>query len=432
MKKLNIGLIGCGTVGTGVAKLICKRKSFIKEKFGCQLNLKTICDLVISKKKLKGMGTVKLTKNYKDILNDNSIDVVVELIGGIHPAKEIALAALKNGKHFITANKALISQCGKELFQTAKKNNCQISFESAVGAGTPIIKLMTEGLAGNKFNSLYGIVNGTCNYILTEMTENNYTFEQALKDAQAKGFAEADPTLDINGMDTAHKLAILVNLAFNQIVKVKEIYTEGISQISHVDIEYAKQMDLSIKLLAIAKKINNELEIRVHPTLISKNHPLDSVDGIYNALFLDCDPLGNILLYGEGAGEMAAASGVFSDLINLAIHSENEASPMMSVLSNTKTSSLKLRKIDQIETKFYIRVIAIDKPGVLSKIAGVLGKYSIGIASVSQRESKIAKAVPVVMLTHGATENNLRKALKELTKLSIIKGKPIAIRMELD
>ena len=427
MRKIHLGLVGYGTVGSGVVQLLKKRKDYIKNKFKTEFIVKSICDLAIKKKDIKGLGNTRLSTKIKDIIDDPKIDIVVELIGGMNPAKQLTIQALNRGKHVVTANKELIANCGKELFQLAKKKGCYIYFESSVGAGVPIIKSITEGMVGNKFHGVYGIINGTCNFILTQMTKNGYSFSQALKEAQQRGFAESNPTLDINGMDSTHKLAILIYLALGKFINVKDIYTEGITHISHDDIEYAENLNLTIKLLAIAKKANKTVEARVHPTLISKDHPLASINEIYNAIYLDADPLGKILLSGEGAGQMAAASGVVSDLINLATSGSN-----MNLLCNiySEASHLRVKKIDQIQTKFYIRFMALDRPGVLSKISGILGKHGISINSVTQKVHKKTSAVPVVMLTDYATEKNVRLALQKIHKLSIVRSKPVAIRME--
>jgi homoserine dehydrogenase len=427
MKKINIGLIGCGVVGCGVVKFLKSKRSLFKEKYKVDFQLKTACDLKIHPNTRKLLKTVKITKDYNDIVNDPNIDVVVELIGGLHPAKEIAIKTLKSNKNFVTANKALISNFGLELFKIAKENNQQLLFESAVGAGVPVIKTITEGIVGNDFDGVYGIVNGTCNFILSEMSKNSISFDEAVEQAQKLGYAESDPTLDTNGMDSAHKLGILAYLAFGKNIDVKDIYTEGINDISKDDMEYAETLGLTIKLLAIAKKSKNEIEARVHPTLISKDHPLASINSIYNAVYLNADPLGDILLSGEGAGQMAAASGIISDLINLATSGENATLKENIFIEN---KSLKLKKIDNIETKFYLRFMANDKPGVLSKITGILGKCGIGINSVTQKAHGKASKIPVIMLTENTTEKSLRKALNQIHKLPTIKAKPVAIRME--
>ena len=427
MRKINIGLIGYGVVGAGVVKFLQKRQNYIRDKYRVEFVVRTICDRSIHRKDTRGLGSVKLTKKIVDVLDDRSTEVVIELIGGLHPAKEIVTTALRRGKHVVTANKVLIAHYGKELFQLAKKQDRQLYFESSVGAGIPIIKTITEGMVGNTYNRIYGIINGTCNFILTEMTKNNLSFTKALKLAQEKGFAESNPTLDINGMDSTHKLAILVYLAFGKFVKVSDIYTEGITHISHDDIAYAESLNLTIKLLAIAKRYENIVEARVHPTLISKSHPLASISGIYNAFYLNANPLGDVLLSGEGAGQMAAASGVVSDLLNLASRGA-DANLLCNLYS--EAPNFRIRKIDQIKTRFYIRFMATDKTGVLGKITSVLGRYGIGLNSVTQPAHTAAWAVPVVMLTDYTLEKNVRLALKKIWELPIVKSKPVAIRME--
>jgi homoserine dehydrogenase len=429
MRRLTIGLIGLGTVGSGVVQLIKSRHRFVQDKFGVDLQLKSVCDLKIDPQFRRTLGQTVYTKNYRTILNDPEIDVVTELIGGHHPALEIIKGALENGKHVVTANKAVISNHGRELFRLAQKVERGIYFETAVLAGVPVIKMITEGVAGNRYNGLYGIVNGTCNYILSEMETNKLAFNEAVKQAQAKGYAESDPTLDINGMDSAHKLAILVSLAMGKFLKVQDIYTEGITHISKEDLYYADEMGLTIKLLAIAKKKGQEIEVRVHPTLISRKHPLASVKGVNNAVLLEADALGDVLLVGQGAGQMSAASGVFSDLINLAI--ANADTDRAWIGDNpAEIEKLGLRSMDDIETEFYIRLMVIDRPGVLSKITGILGKYAISIASVTQKAVSKNTAVPLVMLTHSAKERAVRLALKKIGQLREVKARPVAIRME--
>ncbi len=431
MNKITVGLIGYGNVGSGVVNFLQKRKSYFKDKFHIEFDLKTVCDRSIKKKLPTGLdSTTRLTTDYKSVINDPQIDVVIELIGGVNPARQIALGALKNNKHVITANKTLLALHGKELFEQAQNCNRNIYFESSVMAGVPLIKMLTEGLAGHKFKSLYGIINGTCNYILTGMTQKNLTFGQALADAQAKGFAESNPTLDINGMDSASKLAILVSLTMGKFISAQQVYTEGITQISHHDIEHAESLGLTIKLLAIAKKANREIEARVHPTLISKKHPLSDVNGIFNAMFINASPIGDILLSGEGAGQMTAASGIISDLFQLA---SRVGCPANQYLANIyrEAPQTKIRKIDDISTRFYIRFMAPDKVGILSKITGILSKHKISINSVTQKaHDHWASALPVIMLTDPAQEKMVRVALDKIHKQGIVTSKPVAIRME--
>ena len=427
MNKINIGLIGYGTVGSGVVKLLANRKSYIRNKFNTEFVLKTLCDRSIQAKNPQGLIGTHLTAKYQEVIDDPDINVVVELIGGMHPSKEIILTALAKGKHVVTANKELIASDGRELFRLAKEKTRHLYFESSVGAGIPIIKCITEGIVGNKFKSFCGIINGTCNFILSEMTQNKCSFSQALEEAQKRGFAESNPALDINGMDSVHKLAILIYLTFGKFIDIKDIYREGISHISHDDIEHATSLNLTIKLLAIAKKENKRIEARVHPTLIAKDHPLASINSIYNAVYLNTDPLGSLLISGEGAGQMAAASGVVSDLINFA-----SSGPGTTLACNlfSEATGLEIQPIDQVNTKFYIRFMVTDKPGVLSVITGILGKNNIGINSVTQKAHNKTATVPVVMLTDYTSEQMLRLALDEIQQLPVVKSKPVAIRME--
>jgi len=429
MNKIKIGLIGCGNVGSGLVKFLNKNRRLLKEKYLAEFVIAAVCDLKAKNMDPKELGAARLTKDYRNVVSDPAIDVVIELIGGLHPAYEIIKGALKAGKHVVTANKWVISHYGRELFRTAHRVNRNIYFESSVMAGVPAIKTVTEGVSGNQFKGIHGIINGTCNYILSAMSKKKYTFGQALAEAQKCGFAEKNPTLDVNGSDSAHKLAILIFLAFGKFVDQKKIYTEGITHIAHSDIEYAESLNLTIKLLAIAKRTGDEIEARVHPTLISKDHPLASINGIYNAISLDTAPLGDVLLSGEGAGQMTAASGIISDLINLA---SRKGCPAESYIGNLHKEDRKLRtkKIDDISTRFYIRFMALDRPGVLSRIAGILGKHGISINSVHQKAHNQRSTVPVVMLTDYAREKRLRLALEKIQKLTIVKSKPVAIRME--
>ncbi len=429
MKHLTIGLIGYGNVGSGVIKFLQTKKNYINKKYAVDISVKSICDIRFSEEQPKNLQKYHITPNAQDIINDPDIDAVVELIGGTGPAKNLVFQALKNKKYVVTANKSLIAQYGKELFEEAHKQDRNIYFESSVMAGVPIIKMISEGVAGNQFSSIYGIINGTCNYILSEMSQTNCSFDEAVKNAQKCGFAEADPTLDINGMDSAHKLAILVALTMGRFIKLKDIHTEGITHISHEDIEYAENLGLTIKLLAIAKKQKEKIEARVHPTLISKTHPLASINGVMNALFTTIDPLGEVMLSGQGAGQMAAASGVVSDLINLCTRQGMPASQMIGNLF-LESSSVSIETIDEVSTKFYIRFTAVDKPGVLSQIAGILAEHGIGINSVTQKAHNKATAVPVIMITDYAPEKMIRLALQQIHKLSIVKSKPVVIRME--
>lgn len=429
MKKINVGLIGFGTVGTGVARTLIERKSLLAKRSGIELILRRVCDKDLSRRRAISINRSILTNEIKDILNDKEIDIVIELIGGIHPAKEIIIEALKKGKHIVTANKALLAEEGLELFRRANRLNKNIYFEASVGGGIPIIKSLKEGLISNRIEAIYGIVNGTCNFILTQMSGKGISFKDALYEAQKRGFAERKPALDIEGFDSAHKLAVLTQLAFGKFVKMSDIFIEGISRISLHDIRYAAELGLVIKLLAIAKKEKDELEVRVHPTMIPREHLLASVDGAFNAIYVSSDMAGDLLFYGLGAGQNPTASAVVSDLISLAQMLNGEDSFIKPFDFSQGKSIHHLRKIDQISTRFYIRFMAIDKPGVFAKIAGILGKYNISIASVAQKERRRAKIVPVVIITHEALEKSMRLALEKINKLAIVK-EAVVIRME--
>ncbi len=429
MKKINVGIIGFGNVGSGVVRIRRDRKIMLSTKIATQINIKKICDADISSKRNVSVDKSLLTRKVSDILDDPQIDVVVELVGGIHPAKEFISDALKKGKHVVTANKALLAEHGRELFALAQDCGKTIYFEASVGAGIPIIKSLREGLVANKFNSVFGIVNGTSNYVLTAMSGNNCSFSEALREAKLKGFAEKDPTFDIEGIDSAHKLIILVYLCFGKFVGPNEVFVEGISSVSNLDINYAKELGFSIKLLAIAKREADSLEVRVHPTLVRDSHMLASVDGVFNAIHVSSDLAGDLLFYGPGAGQLSAASAVVSDLIDLA---QDLKAGMFRPTFNTIADPAikKLRKTDEFESRYYIRFSALDKPGVLAKISGVLSKFGISIASVTQKERAKAKSVPIVMVIHQAKEKNLRSALEIIDRLNIIKEKSVAIRIE--
>ncbi len=429
MNRINVGLIGFGNVGCGVIKILSERKTYLSDKTGSQIYIKKICDKDITSKRKVSVDKSILTSDVAEIFDDPQIDIVVELIGGIHPAKEFIIEALKKGKNVVTANKALLAEYGRELFAFAKDRGKSIYFEASVGAGIPIIKSLREGLVANKFNSVFGIVNGTSNFVLSKMSAENRGFNDCLKEAKIKGFAESDPTLDIEGMDSAHKLIILTYLTFGKIVSLEDVFIEGISRISLADVNYAKEMGFEIKLLAVAKKEDGELEVRVHPALVSQDHMLASVGGVFNAIYVSSDYAGNLLFYGPGAGQLSAASAVVSDLVDLT--QSIKAGLFRVVLNIIEDNSIKkIRKIEESKSKYYIRFIALDKPGVLAKISGVLAKFDISIASVTQKEKSKVETVPVVMITHEAKEKSMRQALNIINRLDGIKEKSVAIRME--
>jgi len=428
MEKVKVALLGCGTVGRGVYELLRKNRNLLTERTGFDIEVKKI--LVRNPKKYEDIPKNLLTTEINDILNDSEIDVVCELIGGIEPAKTFLLKSLSVGKEVVTANKAVLAEYGDELWKTAKSKARFLGFEASVGGGIPVIKTLKEALVGNEILSIVGIINGTCNYILTKMIEEDVSFLQALEEAKAKGYAEADPTLDVNGMDSAHKIAILASIAFGFFIPVKEVYVEGIDGIELIDLKFAKQFGYVVKLLAFAIKTGEEIEVRVHPTLIPENHVLASIRLNYNALHITGDQVGDVLLYGLGAGREPTASAVVSDIVDAASYRLFKKRGFIKYPLTKSNNVYKIRLMEEVEFKYYFRFFAKDKPGVLSKISGILGDYDISIASVVQVGRKNEHgSVPIVMLTHETKEKNVRAALKEISKLDVVTDEPKTLRI---
>lgn len=420
MEEVRIGMLGLGTVGSGVFEMLVKNKKLIEERVGVKIVIKKILVRDLKKKRKVNVDSNLLTLNPDEIFEDPEISIVCELMGGIEPARTYILKALKNGKQVVTANKAVLAEYGEEIWETAARNGRFLGFEASVGGGIPVIKTLKEALVGNNIKSIVGIVNGTSNYILTKMLEENADFKEVLKEAQKKGYAEPDPTLDINGLDAAHKISILASLAFGVYIPVSRVYVEGIENIELMDLKFAKDFGYNIKLLAFAIRDKDKIEIRVHPTLIPENHVLASVRLNYNAFYISGDFVGDILLYGLGAGKEPTASSVVSDIIDaISCFKSKRLSIKYPLTGRDKT--FKIKPMEEVEFKYYFRFSAIDKPGVLSKISGILGKYEISIASVVQiGRQKKRQAVPVVMLTHETRERNVIKALEEIDKLDVV------------
>jgi len=427
-KSIGVGLVGLGTVGTGVAKILLRQTHEIEKKTGLRFVLKKICVRSLAKKRGVDVPRALLYSDASQVVNDPSIDILVELIGGIHPAKHIISSAFVQGKHVVTANKALLAEKGNILFQEADKYRKNLGIEASVCGGIPIIKSLKEGLVSNNISHFFGIVNGTCNFILSSMSQEHMDFETALAAAQKRGYAEKNPGLDIDGIDSAHKLAILARLAFGSDIPFKSIFVEGIRNLSVADIDYAKELGYAVKLLAIGKKLDGGLELRVHPTLLPLDHPLSNVRGVYNAIFIHGDQAGDLLFYGKGAGSAPTASAVMSDIVDIAkkISSGNDTRPLFV----PKPGKAKILPIESLISKFYLRFQVEDRPGVLGRIALALGKNHISILSVHQKESHDSKSVPVIILTYEATEKNLRRALKEIDSKKEIGEKTTVIRME--
>jgi homoserine dehydrogenase len=429
-KSINVGIIGFGTVGTGTARILLENASVITRRLGAPVVLKTISDLDINRDRGIKLGNVKLTTSAQDIISDPDIDVVVELIGGYKPAKEFMLSAIGNKKHVVTANKALLAVHGEEIYSAAEKAGVTLGYEASVAGGIPILAAIRNGLAANNIKSIYGIVNGTCNYILTLMTNEGRKFDEVLKEAQAKGYAEADPTFDIEGIDSAHKLSVLAMLAYGTPVRFEDIYTEGISKITPLDIDFARELGYKIKLLAITKTADGEVEARVHPTMLPEDYPIATVDGVFNALNVIGDAVGSTMFYGRGAGDMPTGSAVVSDIIDIGRDILSGCTNRSPVAAFRERTPLKIRKMDDITSCYYLRFSALDNPGVLSRISGVLGKNNISIESVIQKGRGGAEAVPLVMMSHEAIERDVRKSLDEINKMDCVAGPTMVIRVE--
>lgn len=420
MKKIiNIGIVGFGTVGKGVYRIIKDNSGTIAMKSGIDLRIKTVCDL--NPGELNGISSeTNTTGKWSDITDDNEIDIVVEVIGGISPAREIITDSLHKGKNVVTANKKLLAEDGTSLLEAVTETGNSIGFEAAVGGGIPCILALKNGMVGNHIKSIVGILNGTTNYILTRMGDEGITFHDALKDAQKKGFAETDPTFDIEGYDAGHKISILAMLSYGKSIDFQTVPVEGISNISPFDISYAKDMGYIIKLLGIAKFKDRTLDIRVHPTMIPKDHALASVRNEFNSIMLEGDMAGAIILNGRGAGSLPTASAIVSDIVQL---SGKET------YHGKLSGKAVLMSSEERVSRYYLRLQTEDSPGILSQISGVLGRHNISIASVMQKEVKEGY-VPLIIVTHEAIESNMLKCIDEIENFSFIKEKVIMIRVE--
>ncbi|MFA6187485.1 MAG: homoserine dehydrogenase [Phycisphaerae bacterium] len=429
-KTVRIAIVGFGTVGSGVAKIILEDADYIKAKTGVRLKLAKVVDVDIKTRRKVTLPKGVLTDNLDSVLADKSIDIGIELVGGTKTAKNIQLKMLAAGKDVVTANKALLAKHGNELFTAAHKAGRCIAFEASCAGGIPIISAMRTGLAANKIQAIYGIVNGTCNYILSNMSKKNMPFSEALKQAQEKGYAEADPTLDINGEDTAHKLAILASMAFGYEIATEDISVEGIENIDIADIQYGKEMGYTLKLLAIGQRVNDErIFLRVHPSFISSESALARVDGPFNAVNVFGHAVGGTLFYGRGAGMMPTASAVVADIIEVAMGNSGRLFKHLKLKPRKKISKY-IGKIDELTSRFYIKLKVLDKPGVFAQICRILAKNKISLSGVLQHEEHNAKGlVPAIVITHQTGQKKIIKALAGLSNLAIVKEKPVCIRI---
>lgn len=430
MKYVNVGLIGFGTVGSGLAEVLLSQQERIQQRSGLLVRLVKVADRSAKELPAQFADTV-LTNDVAEVINDPDIDIVVELMGGIEPAKTFVMEAIAAGKHVVTANKALLAQEGKDIFAAAAAQGVEVAFEGSVGGGIPLIKGLKEGLVANNILSIMGILNGTANYILTRMTDEGSAFAEVLRDAQDLGFAEADPTYDVEGIDTAHKLAILMTMAYGMNITHNEIVTEGISSLEPVDIDFAREFGCRIKLLAISRNHGDHVEARVHPTMVPESHLLASINGAYNAVHFHGDMVGNVLLYGQGAGKMPTGSAVAADVIDIArdiAAGSVGRVPSLSYLPE-HIQDRGVTPLDKISCPYYFRITALDKPGVLAAVAHVLSQHAISIESVLQKGREEAGPVSIVMQTHTATESAVSAALAEIDALDTITAPTVRIRM---
>jgi homoserine dehydrogenase len=427
VKEIKVGIIGLGTVGTGVAANLLENADVIAKRTGVKLVLTKIADIDI--KRNRGIKIPKkiLTTDAKALIKE--VDVVVELIGGTTIAKDFILEALSQGKPVVTANKALLAKKGEELFAAAEKSKADIYYEASVAGGIPIIKILREGLVANRIEKMYGILNGTCNYILTRMENEGLDFEEILKDAQALGYAEAEPSLDIDGFDTAHKAAIIASLAYGEWFGTEPIYIEGIRNISLTDLRFADDLGYRVKLLAIIKQVKEDVQIRVHPTLVPKNALLAGISNVFNGVMVSGDYVGDTLFYGRGAGRNATASAVVADLVDVALNlkfGSHRRIPAFRIGPQFRH----ILPMDEIETRYYLRLQVKDKPGVIAAVSKILGDKGISISSFVQREGQSEDNVSLLILTHLAKEKKIKEAIAGIEKLKPVCDKVKLFRIE--
>ncbi len=436
MHQVNLGIIGGGTVGGGVFQAVQRNGALMASRLGVRLDVVRMAVRDVAKKRAVKIPKPLLTTDWRSVVDHPDINLVVELIGGTSTAREVVLAALKHGKPVVTANKALLSAHGEELFAAAQRFGGNLYYEASVAGGIPIIKILREGLIGNRITRLYGIVNGTCNYILSRMKEEGADFANVLADAQRLGYAEAEPSLDIDGHDAGHKTGILASLAHGFWVNPKEIYVEGIRGITALDLKFAGQLGYTIKLLGIVKKTEAEeqggcgpVQVSVYPTLVPNSHVLASVNGVFNAVFVRGDIVGDTLYYGRGAGQDATASAVLSDVADAALDMKcGSKSRIRPFVPHQRDGAV--LPIEKAVCRYYVRLSVVDRPGTLARIAAILAASKIGISSVIQPEGHEGESVPLILMIHDATNAAMNKALSKIGQLGVVKEKPVLIRVE--
>ena len=425
---VKIGLVGTGTVGGGCLDILSNHKQDFLRHFGIDLELTRVCSRDPQAAASRGLQDI-FTDDYHDIINDPDIDIVVELIGGTGVAKSVIVEALQAGKHVVTANKAIMATSGEDIMGLAEEMGLEIAFEASVGGGIPIIDPLKHSLIANRIDSIMGIVNGTTNYMLTRMDEDNLEYDAALKEAQERGFAEADPTADVDGLDAAAKIAILASIAFNSRVTMDQVFTEGIRRISPIDLANAHDSGYVVKLVAHARRGESGVDVRVHPTMIPEDHQLATVNGVFNAIFVEGDAVGQTMFFGEGAGAGPAASAVMGDVLEVARHVQMGIKP---IVGCTCTDNLPIAAIDDLETKYYIRFVVADRPGVLAACADIFAKNGVSVRTVTQRGNAAREDVNLVFVTHTAKERDVRKTIDEILALEgiVTGGEPSVIRVQ--
>ena len=429
MKEVRVGVLGFGTVGAGVVEGILRHREVMRERSGVDLVLAKVADLDITTPRGFEVPDGLLTTNADEVVSNPDIEIVVETIGGTGIAKTLVLSALRHGKCVVTANKKLLAEHGREIFGAAEENNVEIYFGASVGGGIPIIRVLREGLVANEIESIQGILNGTCNYILTRMAREGADFGEVLKDAQRLGYAEADPSLDIDGFDTAHKACILASLAYGFYPAFNEVQVEGIRSLSGVDVRYAAELGYSIKLLALVAKDGDAVEVGVHPTLIPQSHMLSSVNGSFNAAWVKGDMSDETLYYGRGAGRAPTAATVIADVVSLAESLAQGKPRFPRAVPVYNEGRVRLKAPGEIVSKFYVRFMVADRPGAFGTIATILGTHGVSIAGAMQKESGENGFVPVVALLHEAKTENLERALHEIVATGVVGASPVKLRM---
>ena len=433
MKPINVGLLGIGTVGGGTWAVLARNREEISRRAGRDIRISVVADKDVDRAKKLTAGAARVTADAFAVVRDPEVDIVIELIGGTTVAKELVLAAIENGKHVVTANKALLATYGNEIFAAAQKKGVMVAFEGAVAGGIPIIKALREGLSANRIEWIAGIINGTSNFILSEMRDKGLPFEAVLKEAQRLGYAEADPTFDIEGVDAAHKLTIMSAIAFGIPMQFDKCYKEGISRLTQADIRYAEQLGYRIKLLGITKRTEQGIELRVHPTLIPARRLIANVEGVMNAVLVKGDAVGPTMYYGAGAGAEPTGSAVVADLVDVTrLHTADPEHRVPHLaFQPDRMSSLKVLPMEEVVTSYYLRMQVEDRPGVLADITRILADASISIDAMVQREpAEGEEQVDIIMLTHQTKEKQVNAAIAKIEKLPVVTGKVTRIRLE--